>query len=62
VTLRRAAALLPALLALSAPAADPKSADPIAAEAKRRSDALVQDGFNMTHGWTFKAAGEGLFP
>ncbi|MEO8585567.1 MAG: hypothetical protein ABI584_05360 [Acidobacteriota bacterium] len=48
-----------ALIALSAAAADPKAPDPIAAEAKRRSDALVQDGFNMTHGWTFQAAGEG---
>jgi hypothetical protein len=62
VTLRRAAALLPVLLALSAPATDPKSVDPIAAEAKRRSDALVQNGFNMTYGWTFTAAGEGLSP
>jgi dienelactone hydrolase len=63
VTLRRAGTLVSALIALSAAAADPKGADPkapdpIAAEAKRRSDALVQDGFNMTHGWTFKAVGE----
>lgn len=38
--------------AASAPGADPKTPDPLAAEARRRSDALVQDGFNMTQGFS----------
>lgn len=50
------------LLASSSAAAGqgpaPPPADPLAAEAKKRHAALVQDGFNMTYGWTFESAGE----
>lgn len=38
--------------AAAAPGADPKPPAPLAAEARRRNDALVKDGFNMTHGFS----------
>jgi dienelactone hydrolase len=45
-----------ALLAFGASAAgpgpEPSPPDALAAEARRRNDALVEAGFNMTHGWT----------
>jgi hypothetical protein len=50
--LPRALALISALIAAAAGATDQKPPDPLVAEARRRNDALVADGFNMTQGWS----------
>jgi dienelactone hydrolase len=59
----RRALLAVALLVLAGAARsapDPPAPDPIRDEAKRRSDALVQAGFNMTRGFSLGGPGESV--
>ena len=46
----------PVIAQAPAPPAVAPPSDPIRAEAKRRTDALLEQGFNLTHGWTLGAS------
>jgi pimeloyl-ACP methyl ester carboxylesterase len=56
---RRALAALAILGALGVRAAEAPAPDALRAEARRRSDALVKAGFNMTYGWSLDVPRDG---